>query len=95
MVEHGIIITLFFTVSICLLTMLSSKLKVAYPILLVVAGLLFSLIPGIPKITINPDVIFLIFLPPILYEAAIFIIRGKNYGVGDASSHRLPLSLYS
>ncbi len=70
MVEHGIIITLFFTVSICLLTMLSSKLKVAYPILLVVAGLLFSLIPGIPKITINPDVIFLIFLPPILYEAA-------------------------
>ena len=47
-----------------------SKLKVAYPILLVVAGLLFSLIPGIPKITINPDVIFLIFLPPILYEAA-------------------------
>ena len=71
MVEHGIIITLFFTVSICLLTMLSSKLKVAYPILLVVAGLLFSLIPGIPKITINPDVIFLIFLPPILYEAAI------------------------
>ncbi|MBF1439242.1 Na+/H+ antiporter [Hoylesella nanceiensis] len=71
MVEHGIIITLFFTMSICLLTMLSSKLKVAYPILLVVAGLLFSLIPGIPKITINPDVIFLIFLPPILYEAAI------------------------
>lgn len=70
MLEHGIIITLFFTVSICLLTMLSSKLKVAYPILLIVAGLLFSLIPGIPKITINPDVIFLIFLPPILYEAA-------------------------
>jgi len=94
MVEHGIIITLFFTVSICLLTMLSSKLKVAYPILLVVAGLLFSLIPGIPKITINPDVIFLIFLPPILYEAQ-YLIRGKNCGDGDASSHRLPLSLYS
>ena len=94
MVEHGIIITLFFTVSICLLTMLSSKLKVAYPILLVVAGLLFSLIPGIPKITINPDVIFLIFLL-LSYTRQQYLIRGKNYGVGDASSHRLPLSLYS
>ena len=94
MVEHGIIITLFFTVSICLLTMLSSKLKVAYPILLVVAGLLFSLIPGIPKITINPDVIFLSFCL-LSCTRQQYLIRGKNYGVGDASSHRLPLSLYS
>ena len=50
--------------------MLAKKLKIAYPILLVVAGLLVSLIPGIPTIKIEPELIFIIFLPPLLYEAA-------------------------
>src|SRR5690606_25771067 len=44
--------------------------KVAYPVLLVVAGSLISLIPGIPLIKIEPELIFVIFLPPLLYEAA-------------------------
>lgn len=70
MIEHTLILTLFFIISICLLTMVSNKLKIAYPILLVVAGLLFSFVPGIPKLMINPEIIFLVFLPPILYEAA-------------------------
>lgn len=70
MIEHYLILTLFFIISICLLTMVSNKLKIAYPILLVAAGLLFSLIPGTPKLIINPEIIFLVFLPPILYEAA-------------------------
>lgn len=50
--------------------MLAKKLKIAYPILLVIAGLLISLIPGIPTIKIEPELIFIIFLPPLLYEAA-------------------------
>ncbi|MGE8378643.1 MAG: Na+/H+ antiporter [Sphingobacterium sp.] len=50
--------------------MLAKKLKIAYPILLVVAGLLISLIPGIPAIKIEPELIFIIFLPPLLYEGA-------------------------
>jgi Na+/H+ antiporter len=50
--------------------MLAKKLKIAYPILLVVAGLLISLIPGIPTIKIEPEMIFIIFLPPLLYEGA-------------------------
>ncbi|MCZ4245716.1 Na+/H+ antiporter [Pedobacter punctiformis] len=56
--------------AIVLLQMLATKLKIAYPILLVVAGLLVSFIPGLPVVRINPDLIFFIFLPPLLFEAA-------------------------
>jgi CPA1 family monovalent cation:H+ antiporter len=55
---------------ILLLVMLAQKMKIAYPIVLVVGGLLLSLIPGLPLVNINPELIFIIFLPPLLYEAA-------------------------
>ncbi|MCX2483823.1 Na+/H+ antiporter [Pedobacter sp. MR2016-24] len=53
-----------------LLILLARRLKIAYPIFLVLAGLVISIIPGMPEIHIEPDLIFLIFLPPLLYEAA-------------------------
>lgn len=56
--------------AIVLLEMWATKLRVAYPILLVVAGLLISFIPGLPVVKINPDLIFFIFLPPLLFEAS-------------------------
>jgi Na+/H+ antiporter len=56
--------------AIVLLEMLAAKLRVAYPIVLVVAGLLISFIPGLPAIKVNPDLIFFIVLPPLLFEAA-------------------------
>jgi monovalent cation/hydrogen antiporter len=49
---------------------LARKLQLPYPIVLVVAGLLLSLVPGIPRITLNPDVVFFVILPPLLYAAA-------------------------
>jgi monovalent cation/hydrogen antiporter len=55
---------------IVLTEMLANKIKVAYPILLVVAGLGISFIPGLPAIRINPNMIFFIFLPPLLFEAS-------------------------
>lgn len=55
---------------IIFLIMLANKIKVAYPVLLVVAGLLISFVPGMPVLHIEPDLIFIIFLPPLLYEAA-------------------------
>ncbi|MDP9077667.1 MAG: Na+/H+ antiporter [Bacteroidota bacterium] len=53
-----------------LLIIFAQKLKISYPLFLVLAGLAISYIPGIPIISIDPDMIFLIFLPPLLYEAA-------------------------
>ena len=55
---------------ITILLILSKKIKVAYPVLLVIAGLAVSFIPGTPTIKVDPELIFLIFLPPLLYEAA-------------------------
>lgn len=57
-------------VAIVLLNMLANKLKIAYPILLVVAGLLVGFLPGLPMVRIDPDLIFFIFLPPLLFEAS-------------------------
>src|SRR6478735_8992044 len=50
--------------------MVSKKLKTPYPIVLVVGGLLLSFVPGIPRINLNPDVVFFVILPPLLYSAA-------------------------
>ncbi|WP_061084044.1 Na+/H+ antiporter [Chryseobacterium indologenes] len=55
---------------VMLLVMLAQKIKIAYPIFLVLAGLGISFIPGVPVLKLDPDIIFLIFLPPLLYEAA-------------------------
>src|ERR1044072_7660060 len=57
-------------ITVSLLVMLGQKLRISYPIFLVLGGLLISFIPGIPTIKINPELIFLIFLPPLLYDAA-------------------------
>jgi Na+/H+ antiporter len=55
---------------IVLLELWAARLKIAYPILLVVGGLLLGFIPGLPMVRINPDLIFFIFLPPLLFEAS-------------------------
>lgn len=48
----------------------TDKIKVPYPILLVVAGIGIGMIPGLPSLQINPEIVFLVFLPPVLYAAA-------------------------
>lgn len=68
--HHQVLIVIALLVLVLLLVMLAQKLKIAFPIFLVLAGLGISLIPGIPRLHIEPDVIFLVFLPPLLYEAA-------------------------
>jgi len=60
----GILLVILF------LVMLAGRLKISYPIVLVIGGLAMSFIPGLPQISIDPELIFLIFLPPLLYEAA-------------------------
>lgn len=68
--HETILLVLGLLFAMLLLVMLSQKLRISYPIFLVLAGLVLSFIPGLPPITINPDFIFLIFLPPLLYQAA-------------------------
>jgi Na+/H+ antiporter len=52
------------------LVMLANKLRLAYPIVLVLGGLALSFTTRFSNITIDPELVFFIFLPPLLYEAA-------------------------
>ena len=59
-------------VAIAGLALLARKLEMPYPILLVIGGLVFALIPGLPEVRLDPELVFLFFLPPLLYPAALF-----------------------
>jgi CPA1 family monovalent cation:H+ antiporter len=64
----GLVILLMFGVAF--LAVLSNRFKFPFPIALVLSGLVISLIPGLPNITLQPNVVFFVFLPPLLYGAA-------------------------
>ena len=55
---------------------LAARIQVPYPIVLVVGGALFSFVPGIPAMSLSPDVVLVVFLPPLLYKAAIYANAG-------------------
>ncbi|HLK61045.1 MAG TPA: Na+/H+ antiporter [Chthonomonadaceae bacterium] len=54
------------------LVTLARRLELPYPILLVVGGLALSLMPNLPRIHLAPEIVFLLFLPPLLYEESYF-----------------------
>ena len=55
---------------VALLALLARAVRVPYPIFLVLGGLAIGFVPGIPEISLPPEVIFLVFLPPLLNSAA-------------------------
>ncbi|RYG05926.1 MAG: Na+/H+ antiporter [Chitinophagaceae bacterium] len=63
-------IVLFILALMIGLSALADKIKLPYPVLLISAGIAIGFIPGMPPIELDPEVIFLIFLPPLLYDAA-------------------------
>jgi monovalent cation/hydrogen antiporter len=70
MIQAAQIVFLTLLLFVVIFAVLARKLQTPYPIVLVVAGLVLGFIPGIPRIPLNPDVIFLLVLPPLLYSAA-------------------------
>ena len=60
-----------------------------YPILLVVGGLLLGFVPGLPHITLRPDIVLVAILPPLLYASAFFT------SLRDLRRNARPLSLLS
>jgi CPA1 family monovalent cation:H+ antiporter len=65
-----ILISLLVAVSV--LGTASQAIGVPYPIVLVLGGLALGFVPGIPEIELDPDLVLVIFLPPLLYSAAFF-----------------------
>ncbi|MDO9373270.1 MAG: Na+/H+ antiporter [Bacteroidota bacterium] len=61
---------IFLILIILALVMFANKLRIAYPIVLVLGGLLLSFTSAFSEVAIDPELVFFIFLPPLLYEAA-------------------------
>ncbi|MBC7922672.1 MAG: Na+/H+ antiporter [Ferruginibacter sp.] len=62
-----------FIVLLAIITALAEvgdRVRIPYPILLVLAGIAIGSLPGLPHVELNPEVVFLVFLPPLLYAAA-------------------------
>ena len=68
--QETILLCLGLILTVCFLVIIARKLKIPYPIFLVLAGLIMGFVPGIPGIQIDPDLVFLVILPPILFDAA-------------------------
>ncbi len=52
------------------LAVLAKRVAVPYPIILVIGGLILSALPGAPRVELEPNIVFLVFLPPLLFSAA-------------------------
>src|SRR6266849_5874007 len=59
-------------VAVALLALVARKIRVPYPILLTCGGVLLALVPGLPSIQLEPQLVFNLFLPPLLFPAALF-----------------------
>jgi Na+/H+ antiporter len=69
---HAIESLIFLLGAAALLAQLARTLKVPYPVFLVLGGLVIGFVPGLPTLEVPPEVIFLVFLPPLLNYAAFF-----------------------
>jgi CPA1 family monovalent cation:H+ antiporter len=69
-VETAEVELLGLAVFVALLATVARKLQIAYPIVMVVGGLVLSLIPQLPHVRLDPDLVFLVILPPLLFSAA-------------------------
>ncbi|WP_316634700.1 Na+/H+ antiporter [uncultured Flavobacterium sp.] len=74
------------------LSAFADKAKLPYPILLVIVGVAIGFIPTMTEIEINPEIIFLIFLPPLLYDAS-FNISPKHFKTNLSTISTLAIPL--
>ena len=63
-------IVVFIMTILIVLSVFTDKIKLPYPILLVAVGLVIGFVPFLPNLALDPDIVFLVFLPPILFDAA-------------------------
>ena len=92
--EHTEIIIAGLLLAVAALVTLARVLNVPYPIFLVLGGLALGAIPGMPDIQLDPELVLLIFLPPLLYGAAFFAsLRDLRRNVGPISALSVGLVL--
>ncbi|WP_439642999.1 Na+/H+ antiporter [Gemmatimonas sp.] len=82
-----ILVGLAFATIVVALTAFGRRLPVPAPVLQVIAGLLVATIPGVAMPTLEPDLVFFVFLPPILWAAAFFT------SLREFTANRRPIGL--
>ncbi|HUC00961.1 MAG TPA: Na+/H+ antiporter [Solirubrobacterales bacterium] len=70
MLVHDVESIIVLLLAAALFVRLADLVKIPAPIVLVVGGLLIALVPGLPDVELDPDLVFLVFLPPIVFSAA-------------------------
>jgi monovalent cation/hydrogen antiporter len=81
-------------VAVAGLSALARHLNVPYPIVLVLGGALFGFVPGMPEVKLDPNVVLVVFLPPLLYSAAFFANLGDiRYSLRSIVIASVPLVL--
>jgi len=70
--SHVELVLLGLLLAVAVLAVVARWIRVPYPILLVLGGSALGFAPGVPDISLDPDLVLLIFLPPLLYSAAFF-----------------------
>jgi monovalent cation/hydrogen antiporter len=71
-VEHLELVVFGLLLGVAALAVLARIVGVPYPITLVLGGTVIGFIPGVPSVELDPEIVLLIFLPPLLYGAAFF-----------------------
>jgi monovalent cation/hydrogen antiporter len=64
------LIVLLLLVFVAVFGAFARRVQMPYPIGLVIGGLLLSVVPGIPRVSLDPEVVFFVLLPPLIYAAA-------------------------
>lgn len=67
-IETGLVLLLLAT----LMVAIQSRVKLPLELLMLLSSLFISFIPGLPSVAVVPELVFLLFLPPILFAAAYF-----------------------
>lgn len=57
--------------AVVMLATLAERIKIPYPVVLVIGGLVLGALPQLPNVELDPDTVFLLFLPPALFSASL------------------------
>ena len=90
--EHVELIVFGLLLAIAGLAVVAGLVRVPYPVTLVIGGAAIGFLPGVPEVELDPDLVLLIFLPPLLYGAAFFTsVRDLRRNARAISMLSIPL----
>jgi monovalent cation/hydrogen antiporter len=93
-VDHVELIVFGLLLAIAALAVLARVVRVPYPVTLVLGGAAIGFLPGVPSVELDPDLVLLIFLPPLLYGAAFFTsVRDLRRNAKPIAELSIPLVL--